>query len=181
MDMEDGDIPFAIIDDGEYESSSQIDTRRAEVWDERASSKAFEASVASHSPSSSSATEGLKVDIVPLVLETINHAASTLLSEGDFIAPMHVQTPDEEQGVPGQWTTTTQPADFEQAPTEDEVKEMEEWEPEKVPLPAWAVNGRVVGTGTELKDGAEEFSEYARGFADGGNLAESLQKQHKSS
>lgn len=57
---------------------------------------------------------------------------------------------------------------------------MEEWEPEKVPLPAWAVNGRVVGTGTELKDGAEEFSEYARGFADGGNLGESLQKQHKS-
>ena len=93
--------------------------------------------------------------------------------------PKPLQTPDEEMGIPGQWESVKKPSDFTTSPTSSEINEMEGWEPEKVPLPAWAVDGKVVGTGLELKDGAEEFSEYARGFKDGGELAESIAKKQR--
>ncbi|GMH90970.1 hypothetical protein TrST_g6861 [Triparma strigata] len=180
-DLDETTIPFTIIDTRVDTRVSDVRaSRKAESWDEHASSKAFKSSCASH-PDNGGVRQGF--DVVPLVLETINMASTTLRDdddeEEDLVVPMHLQTPDEEMGIPGQWESVKKPSDFTTSPTSSEINEMEGWEPEKVPLPAWAVDGKVVGTGGELKDGAEEFSEYARGFKDGGELAESIAKKQR--
>ena len=84
-DLDETTIPFTIID---ARVDTRVDTRvsdvrasrKAESWDEHASSKAFKSSCASH-PDNGGVRQGF--DVVPLVLETINMASTTLRDDDD--------------------------------------------------------------------------------------------------
>ena len=92
-DLDETTIPFTIIDTrGDARGADIGASRKAESWDEHASSKAFKSSCTSH-PDGGGVRQGF--DVVPLVLETIHIASTTLRDDNDeeeeLVVPMHLQ------------------------------------------------------------------------------------------
>lgn len=173
------DVPFT-VDIGSKPLPSPPQ-RRLLSYDENAGSKVFLACISAHSKANADLPPPIEIGsaggIDPLVWEDEGEGEGEGEDEGEgegdmplFLQqPPPLETPDEREGVPGEWQTVhtvTSTMTATKTGVQDSGEGMEGWEPGRVPLPDWAVDTRVVSAG-RAGGGEGEKKAYEDGFEGG--------------
>ena len=156
--MDDSDEPFVPFDilDSVTQSISAAYRQNVVSYDENAATKAFNIGVSSHGKDSNVLPRPLEVGagIDAVVYEDVG-GDGVDEDERKWRAPPLAGPPSEMEGVPGEWQTVASPVNNGMKGQVDD-EGVKGWVPERVSLPPWAVDTKVVSVGADMTEGLKE-------------------------